>query len=33
MFQSYIQKGKLTTTENIQIDVDTTIQELEQEPA
>ena len=26
-------KGKLTTTENIQIDVDTTIQELEQEGA
>ena len=26
-------KGKLPTTENIQIDVDTTIQELEQEGA
>ena len=24
-------KGKLTTTENIQIDLDTTIQQLEQE--
>ena len=28
---SCIQKGKLTTTENIQIDLDTTIQQLEQE--
>ena len=31
MLQGYIQKGKLTTTENIQIDLDTTIQQLEQE--
>ena len=26
-----LKKGKLTTTENIQIDLDTTIQQLEQE--
>lgn len=31
MYQSYIQIGKLTTTENMYIDLDTTIQLQEQE--
>lgn len=31
MYQSYIQTRKLTTTENIYIDIDTTIQLQEQE--
>ena len=31
VLQGCTQKGKLTTTENIQIDLDTTIQQLEQE--